>query len=229
MSNAPRPALAVRFGLFADPHYAEKVYGNRHCEDSAAKLEACVETLAAEDLDFAVCMGDAIDSGEDREEELGYLGRMREVFAGCGVERHWVLGNHDLDSFTKAEFLEACGSGRGAHYSFDQKGTHFAVLDGNCHEDGSDFSPGNFEWDQAWLSPAQLEWLKADLAATSKPAVVLCHENLDDRLHEGEPDPHVLRNADQVRVTLQEAGNVRAVIQGHYHPGLLTWIGDIRA
>ena len=69
--------MTARFGLFADAHYAEMVYGDRHCEESPAKLTACIDTFEQSELDFVVCMGDIIDESEDRDVELGYLVRMR--------------------------------------------------------------------------------------------------------------------------------------------------------
>jgi len=213
----------VRFGAFADSHYAEMVYGDRHCEDSAGKLSACLEAYGGGDLDFLICLGDLIDKADDRDTELGYLTHMRSVLGGFSGDKHWVVGNHDVATLTKSEFLEHCGSGRPAHYSFDVKGVHVVVLDGNCHEDGSDFSAGNFSWDEAWLAPAQLDWLRRDLAAAHDlPTIVFCHENLDHQLWNEALDPHVLRNAEQVREALEAAGNVRAVIQAHYHPGRFT-------
>jgi hypothetical protein len=56
---------------------------------------------------------------------------------------------------------------------------------------------------------------------------VFCHENVDDRLWRGERDPHILCNAAQLRDVLAGAGNVRALIQAHYHPGILTSLNGI--
>ena len=213
----------MRFGAFADPHYAERVYGDRHCEDSASKLEVCVEAFRGSGLDFAVCMGDLIDSAEERETEAGYARTMTSIFGRFAGPRHWVIGNHDVAAFAKEEFLTLCGAAYPSYYSFDVNGVHFAILDGNCHEDGSDFRSGAFSWDDAWVSERQLEWLSCDLgAASGRPAIVLCHENLDHRLWEGALDPHVVGNAERVRGVLEGAGNVKAVIQAHYHPGLVT-------
>jgi len=218
----------VRFGVFADPHYAEKVYGNRHCEDSVEKLRACVRAFGEAELDFAVCLGDLIDSAEEREVEAGYARTMAAEFSGFEGQRHYALGNHDVQALTKDEFLKLCGAQYPPYYSFDCKGVHFVILDGNCHEDGSDFAAGDFSWDEAWISPRQVDWLACDLkAAGGRPAVVLCHENLDHREYEGGLDPHVVRNAAQVRQVLEAAGNVTAVITAHYHPGLATEQGGI--
>lgn len=214
-------ASVVRFGAFADAHFSGRVYGDRHCRDSADKLRACVDIFAGAELDFAVCMGDLIDSSEDIEEEKGFVRRMRDIFARFEGTRHWVLGNHDVSALSKEEFLELCGAERPACYSFDVKGVHFVVLDGNCHADGSNFCAGDFSWDDAWVSEAQIEWLIGDLeAAGGRRTIVLCHENIDHRLWQEALDPHVVRNADRVRQVLEEAGNVMAVIQAHYHPGM---------
>ena len=125
-------ASVVRFGAFADAHFAAKVYGDRHCADSADKLQACVDIFGRAGLDFAICMGDLIDSSEDLEEEKGYVRKMRDIFGRFEGTRHWVLGNHDLSGLSKEAFLELCGAERPAYYSFDVKGAHFVVLDGNC-------------------------------------------------------------------------------------------------
>ncbi len=220
VGTQPPPGL-VRFGLFADAHYADKVHGSRHYRDSAGKLRLCVNTFAQEGLDFAVCMGDLIDSAEDRVAEIGYVRTMVDCFERFSGPRHWVLGNHDLSAFTKEEFLNYCGANRPAHYSFDVNFVHFVVLDANHHADGRDFSAGDFAWNNAWIGDAQIEWLTGDLKACGdRPAVVLCHENLDHRLSQGSLDPHVVCDADRVRQVLEAAGNVRAVIQAHYHAGL---------
>lgn len=217
------------FGMFTDTHYSERVYGDRYCHDSLEKLHACVETFNEKQMPIAFCLGDLVDGAGDEKSELGYLSAMAEAYAQFQGGRYFVLGNHDVGSLTKREFLENCrAQPASCYYSFDQDGLHFAVLDGNCHEDGSDFARGDFEWENAWVSEAQLEWLAADLAAAERrPAVLLCHENLDHRLWNDELDPHIVRNATAVRSVFEQAGNVVAVIQGHYHPGMHTVLNGI--
>ena len=229
MSTKKRTRAAISFGLFADAHYAEKVYGNRHCEDSLDKLRDCVRTFNARELKLAINLGDLIDTGDDREKEIGYLQAICQIFSEFAGERHHVIGNHDVETLTKDEFLACCGGeSKEPFYSYDWAGVHFVILDGNCHQDGSDFRAGDFSWDQAWISQQQLTWLQDDLkAAGDGPALVICHENLDERQWQGEPDPHVVRNASRVRAVLERAGNVRGVIQGHYHEGMHTIVNNI--
>ena len=229
MTPAKRTGPALSFGVFADAHYAEKVYGDRHCTDSLDKLRDCVATFNARELDLVINLGDLIDTGEERGEAIEYLGAMCQVFSGFRGERHHVIGNHDVEALTKAEFLARCGGETEApFYSFDRSGVHLVILDGNCHPDGSDFRAGDFSWERAWISDRQLTWLQEDLsAAGDAPALVICHENLDTRQRQGGADPHVVRDASEVRTVVEGAGNVRAVVQGHYHPGMRETVNGI--
>ncbi|NKB68193.1 MAG: hypothetical protein GKR89_14120 [Candidatus Latescibacteria bacterium] len=221
--SANSPLLC--FGLFADAHYAQLVYGDRHCSDSLEKLGVAIQVFQRDEVDFVVCLGDLIDKAEDKATELGYLAAMQQVLARYPGDCHYLLGNHDVATLTKAEYLARCG-GR-AYYVFIRGGIRFVVLDGNCHADGSDFNAGDFAWDQAWIGAAQLDWLAGQLRRGEEPVIILCHENLDDRSEAGVPDPHVLRNAAQVRDVLEQSGRVRAVFQGHYHPGLQRLVNGI--
>lgn len=212
----------ITLGLFADPHYAKLQYGDRHCEDSLEKLRVCIDTFNDRNLDLAVNLGDFIDKADDKDVEFGYLAAVWKVYeAFCG-RRHYVVGNHDVATFTKQEYLRHCGTDHPLpYYSFDRDGVHCVLLDSNCHEDGTDFSAGNFAWDNAWIPEAQMAWLRDDLkAAGDRPVLVFCHGNLDHRLWNGTLDPHVVRNAAEVRTVLERAGTVKAVVQGHYHPGM---------
>lgn len=233
--NAQKPTLntdslpILSVGLFADLHYAQKVYGNRHCQDSLLKLQACVDRFNARDLSLAINLGDSLDGGEDPEAELGYLAAVSEAYARFRGERHLVLGNHDLETLTKDEFLGHCGVENAAPYgSFNRDGIHFVLLDSNYHQDDQNFSPGNLQWDKAWISAAQLQWLEKDLGALrGGPVVVCCHGNLDHQAGQAEPDPHVVRNAAQLQSILERAGNVWVVIGGHYHPGRYAMVNGI--
>ncbi|MBI3986108.1 MAG: metallophosphoesterase [Lentisphaerae bacterium] len=216
----PATGPAFSFGLFADSHYAEKVYGNRHCRDSLDKLRDCIADFNARNLPMAVNLGDSIDAVADKAMELRFLAAVREVTATFHGERVTVLGNHDLVTLTKEEFLRLYGAREPAYHSFDRQGFHFVVLDGNCRQDGSDFTPGNFHWDDAWISEAQMAWLARDMEIhRNMPVIVFTHENLDDRLWNDLPDPHLVRNAPAVRRIFERHGNVRAVFQGHHHDG----------
>ena len=216
-------------GLFSDAHYAQLVYADRHCDESLDKLSQCVAEFVARRPDFVVNLGDFIDKADRESVELRNLDAIRRVFEGFSGEKHHVLGNHDVGTLNKETYLEGAGGAvREPFYAFDRGLLRCLILDSNCHEDGSDFAQGEFDWDNAWVSPQQVGWLREELSdAGERPVVVFCHGNLDGRRIDGKLDPHVVRNSDEIRKILETHGNVVAVVQGHYHPGFERVIGGI--
>lgn len=224
------PDRLARIGVFADAHYAPKVYGDRHCPDALTKLQAAVETFNAEGLDLAICLGDIVDAADSPAGEIANLRAMGAAYSTFRGRRHLVLGNHDVGAITKADFLENCliRAAR-AYYSFDHASIHVAVLDSNCHADGSDFAAGDFAWDHCWVSQEQLDWLESDLAAANeRPTLLCCHARLDPGTRpDSGRDPHVLENATAVRAVIEAAGNVQVVLTGHDHAGMHSRVNGV--
>jgi hypothetical protein len=128
-----------------------------------------------------------------------------------------VLGNHDADSLSKAQFLanvENTGMAPDkSYYSFDFNCVHFVVLDANYITDGTDYDHGDFDWTDANVPPVELQWLRQDLAASGGAVIVLIHQLLDGT------GPYYVKNAAEVRQILEQSGRVLAVFQGHHHDG----------
>lgn len=211
----------VRVGLITDLHYADKdPRGTRHYRDTLAKLAEAGEFFAKNDIDFIIELGDLIDAADSVEVEMDYLRRINREFAALGPERHYVLGNHCVDTLTKSEFLGEVGQAESS-YSFDRGGVHFIVLDACFRSDGVAYERKNFEWTDPNLPPAELEWLRGDLADTSGPVVVFAHQRLDVA------DKHVVKNAAAVRALIERHGRVAGVFQGHSHQNAHLGIGGI--
>lgn len=226
---AERPA--VRFGLFTDPHFGPVPTGTRVCPDSEAKIAACVDELGRRGAAFAVCLGDLIDgAGPTADDDLAAAVRAARAYARFPGPRYLALGNHDIITLRKDQFMAACGAENAAPVcAFDCGGIHFVILDGNGRADGRDCGPDEpFHWSEVYLSASQLDWLDADLArARGRPVIVFCHENLDGRLWQGALDPHVARNAHAARARLEAHGSVLAVFQGHCHAGMASVVNGI--
>lgn len=213
------------FGLVTDVHYADVApKGSRYYRDSPEKLRRAVETFNRRKLAFAAELGDLVDAGPGKADDLKYLQAIRKVFEAFRGERHYVLGNHCVARLTKQEFLANCGAAvRRSYYSFDHGRYHFVVLDGDFKQDGSAYAPGNFSWTDTWIHQPQRQWLADDLnKAAGKRAIVFVHQNLD-----AENDVHGVKNAPQVRSILEKSGHVLAVFQGHKHTGGYKRIGGI--
>ena len=212
----------ITIGMFADAHYADRAMRiNRYYRESAAKVEQAVAEFNSARPDFIVQLGDFVDKGESVEIELNYLERIEHEYERFDGGRHYVLGNHDVATFSKEQFISNCGA-RKNYYSFDKGDFHNIILDACYNKDESDYRAGNFDWTQSYIPAREQEWLEADLQATEKKTIVFLHQRLDD-----EQDPHGVKNAPEVRKIIEESGRVLAVFQGHDHRGAYNSIDRI--
>ncbi len=216
----------ISFGVVTDLHYAEKdMRNNRYYRDSLEKLNECIGRFNELKPEFIIELGDFIDADE-KEIEIGYLKKINGAFQKFDGDCYYVLGNHDVATLSKDEFLSVSGA-KGNYYSFDYGSFHFIVLDANYSEDGSDYNAGNFTWTETYIHPPQREWLRNDLKkAGEKTVFVFVHQTLDDN-PEDEKNLHRVNNALEIRGILEEAGNVRAVLQGHKHSGGFSMVNGI--
>jgi len=212
----------VTIALFTDSHYADRTpRGSRHYRDSIPKLAQCIEAMGEAKPDVAVVLGDFTDQRGGVPAKLADLQHIEALYRKLQVPRHHVIGNHDVDCISKAQFV--AGTAMPApHYAFDAGPLRGIVLDANYNKDLSPYNAGNFTWTETYVPPAEQRWLKAQLAAAKGKAVVFIHQCLDD-----EKGSHGVKNAPDVRKVLEASGKVLAVFQGHNHRGAFRRIGGI--
>ena len=129
----------LRIGMMTDMHYADKdPAGTRYYRETLSKLAEASEKLGAAKLDFLVELGDFIDAADSVATEQGYLKTIAKPFAETCDDRHYVLGNHCVDTLTKEEFLGGVEQEK-SYYSFDRGGVHFVVLDACFKSDGTPY------------------------------------------------------------------------------------------
>lgn len=214
-----RPTL--RIGLITDLHYADKPpSGSRHYRETLGKLSEATKKFATSEITTLVELGDFIDAAASVDVEQKYLKRINRDFSAICDDRHYVLGNHCVDTLKKEEFLGTVERER-SYYSFDRGGMHFIVLDSCFRSDGQPYQRKNFTWTDANVPAAELEWLQSDLSANEKPVVVFAHQRLDVG------NNHGVRNNGAVRKILEASGNVKLVLQGHSHQNDLKQIAGI--
>lgn len=210
----------LRFGMVTDAHYADAdpLY-NRYFRESVDKMTECVDFMNGQKLDFLIELGDFKDQDTppDSQKTLAYLQKIESCFRKFEGPTYHVLGNHDVDSLSKEQFLEnVTNTGIepvSTYYSFDRKGFHFLVLDANFLADGTPYNRGNFGWNETCVPEEELDWLRKDLAGTQLPSIVFAHQQLGGL---GVTD---IGNAEAVRDILQESGKVLAGFDGHNHAG----------
>ena len=233
LSCAPKSTLSnkhdtVRFGIVTDCHYADAdTLGTRFYRESLDKLTECAALMNNERVDFLIELGDFKDQNGPPVEQktLSYLQVVEKVLQLYDGPTYHVLGNHDMDSIAKIQFLSRVentniDSSR-SYYSFDLNALRCIVLDANYKVDGTDYDHGNFDWTDANIPSEELNWLKQDLASAPCPVIVFIHQLLD-----GTGSVYV-NNAANVRQILQASGKVLAVFQGHHHSGSYNNIAGI--
>lgn len=215
MSNLPdfpnrvnRKFAKIRFGICADLH-------QDIMHDAAQRLEAFIDDMQHQKPDFIIQLGDFCRPYEHNQPILNVFNR----FSG---PRYHVIGNHDMDGGFTREQVVAYWKAKGTYYSFDIKGYHFVVLDGNEENP----SPGRPSGYARWIGPSQLKWLQEDLDKTNLPTIVFCHQGLDN-------DYGGLENGTQSRLVLERANEragfrkVQLVFSGHHHQDYRNYINGI--
>ncbi len=213
---------SVRFGLLTDSHYADRdPGGTRYYRQSLEKMRECIEELNRQKVDFVIHLGDFKDQDERAREEdtLCYLQQIEEVYAKFKGSRFHCIGNHDVDSISKSQFLENIENTRitkeKSYYSFDLNGFHFVVLDPNFHADGRHHDRGDFDWQDAHFPEEEWRWFEQDLNDTKLPTVVFCHYTLYNfTRHNGR---FYVDNYLRAQQLMEKSGKVTAVFQGHVH------------
>lgn len=233
MQNSAAPGHC-RFGLCTDSHYAEKeALEDKHYAEALLKMEEFVRTANGLQLDFVIHLGDFKDEDlvPDPKCTLDYLRKMEEEYARFRGRRFHCLGNHDLDSITKSQFLghvENAGQEKAlGYYSFELNSIRFLVLDANFDAEGKDhfFREGG-DWQDPVLPAEQVNWLQAELASSELPCVIFCHHPLFAYVKNGHS--YHVSNCPEVRSVLEASGKVLAVFNGHMHEEMFHEINGIQ-
>jgi hypothetical protein len=122
---------ALRVGLITDLHHADKPSaGTRHYRETLGKLAEAATQFEKDKVLFVVELGDLIDAADSVETEQRYLKTINQEFSAISKDRHYVLGNHCVDTLTKSEFLGGVEQ-KQSYYSFDRGDFH-------CPRNGSE-------------------------------------------------------------------------------------------
>ena len=128
-----------------------------------------------------------------------------EIYAYC------LMGNHDAFVLTPQRFYSVLGTESPKSTCID--GRNLVFLDACYFSSGEHYAPGDSDWTDTFYPFA--DKLKAELEALSFPTYVFIHQNIDPEI----PCNHRLFNADEILHIIEQRGIVKAVFQGHYHPG----------
>ncbi|MEZ4898154.1 MAG: metallophosphoesterase [Saprospiraceae bacterium] len=223
----------LRFGLVTDSHYADRPEaGIRYYRESLAKMQECIDVFNRSQLDFVIHLGDFKDQNvqPQADETLHYLESLEAIYGSFVGPRYHCVGNHDVDSITKKQFLHGVtntGIDPGSsYYQFSHHGFSCLVLDANYYADGSDhYYAEGADWQDIRIPESEVLWLKETLETHREPTFIFCHHPLFEYTH-GNTVYHV-QNHEAIRRILEDHQQVVAVFQGHTHESRQTEIQGI--
>jgi 3',5'-cyclic AMP phosphodiesterase CpdA len=171
--------------------------------------------------DLVVNLGDDIED-ESREADLARYGECIDILRGASAPVVHVAGNHDVVHLNRDDLARLWGQPGALYRSLDVHGWHVVVLHTIERKDV-----------EVRIPEAQREWLRADLAATHRPVLVLMHhpasdQSLDDsRWFASAPHLALVKERAALRAIFEESARVRLVINGHVHRNHLDVIRGI--
>ncbi len=203
----------MKLGIFTDSHYSsqEVTCGNRYNSRSLEKIKAAYAFFESQKCDLVVCLGDLIDKEASHEKEVANLKKVAEVIKESSIQTICLMGNHDAFAFTQAEFYEHLGDC--TPKSISREGKELLFLDACYFKNGNHYLPGDTDWTDTFYP--HIEALKKQLDEAIGEVYIFIHQNIDPDIRED----HRLYNSSEINGILQKCGKVKAVYQGHYHPG----------
>ena len=196
----------MKLGLFADAHYSS-VSGPQVLQ----RIENAFAAFAEEKCDLVVFLGDLLHDDVSHEAETANLKAISGILGRFSGKVSVIIGNHDTNLFTKAEFYRILGE-QYRPKTMEINGTLFLFIDGCYFQNGEEYRPGHTGGVDTWYPHAQQ--LQQQLESrVGERAYVFTHQVLD--LSSGSVQR--ILNAAEIRRILEESGKVCSVFQGHSH------------
>jgi 3',5'-cyclic AMP phosphodiesterase CpdA len=230
----------LRFGVIADPQYADKdpdFNYHRDFRGALQKFHDAIDHFNAEPLDFVIVLGDYVD---DHKKDFPLIFRELE---NSRHEIIHVLGNHDykaiddgqnLDEDDQKSALVDLFGLENNYYSRVKNNFRLIILDtsggfaslGDRHEieDKSRENLGDFNYelsaDHVWngyVDKEQQAWLASELTKAeedNEKAIIFSHDPIFPLMRDG------LKNSEEVLEIIHNYRDVVALnLSGHFHQG----------
>lgn len=221
----------IKFGVIADIQYSDDdAKGTRFYRNSLNKLEASINDINTELVDFSVILGDLVDRDTPRNLD-SVLIRLQKLDSTIYV----TTGNHDYDNILDNQALFKQLDMPSEYYTFTKGNWVFVMLNTNELASYSKTNDPNIitEYENlkeklerenrpnlasynGGISQAQMKWLKEKLIYADekgKKVFIFSHHPLA-----GISGLTALNDL-EILETLSEHPCVECVISGHHHPG----------
>jgi Icc protein len=170
---------------------------------------------------LVVNLGDDIED-ESRDADLVRYGECQNILRTARAPLVNVAGNHDLIHMNREDLNRFWQRSGPLYYALDVAGWHVVVLHTIEKQEV-----------EIRLPDTQMEWLRADLAASRAPTVILMHHSAseqeveDSRWWPGRAHLALVKERADLRRLFEDSGRVRAVFNGHLHWNHLDVIAGI--
>ena len=211
----------MKIGLFSDAHYSSAAStGIRLNNQSLRKIREAYACFAKQGCELVICLGDLIDTEQSPAKEAENLAKVGTVIRESGIPTVCVMGNHDAFAMEPAQFYEILGIP--AVEELCLSGKRLLFLDACYFRDGRRYTPGDVDWTDTFYPCA--ERLAECLRHGEEETYLFVHQNLDPAVERH----HRIANADAIMALIRETRVVKAVYQGHYHPGCCSEYDGVR-
>ncbi len=161
---------------------------------------------------FIIINGDIIEgTNVSSKQGIKELSFVKDIFERTTLKKYYVVGNHDLRSVTKKQFMQSLGINY-LSKAFEIGNYKIIILDSNFSKNDKDIKPGEF-YTRGHISEKQIKFLEEELKNTDKRTLVFLHHtplwNVDIKSNSGLPD-----NAKRLQEIFSQ-NKVLAVFAGH--------------
>lgn len=123
---------------------------------------------------FIIANGDIIDGTRvNYAQGMAELSLTKDIFNRTTLKKYWVVGNHDLRSVTKKQFMQSLDIDY-VSKAFEVGNYKIIILDSNFLEDDKDAVPGK-GYTRGHMADKQIKFLKKELKNTKKRTIVFLH------------------------------------------------------
>ncbi|HEY4103425.1 MAG TPA: metallophosphoesterase [Polyangiaceae bacterium] len=216
----------MRFALISDEHFGPTAYFAGKLRKLTARSGELSRAFVARmndevHPDLVINLGDVIED-ESRPKDREHYAQFTEILSGLSCPVLHVAGNHDQVNLSDDDLRKLWQHEGELFYSRDVCGVHFSVLRTIEISDHAIHLPAE-----------QIAWLRADLAASELPSVVLMHHPASEMRLDGnrwfQDRPYVCRVAERrdFQRVVSAAPNVVAVFNGHVHWNHFDLVGGV--
>lgn len=219
----------LRIGFITDLHVrsnSDGAEGRILKPDYVSKINYFIEKMNNTFVpNFIIANGDIIEgtkvsSGQGMIE----LSLVKKLFDRTTLKKYWVVGNHDLRSVNKKQFMQSLDIDY-VSKAFEVGNYKIIILDSNFKPDDSDIVPGKY-YTRGHISEKQIKFLEKELKNTDKRTLVFLHHpplwNIDGKSNNGFPD-----NAKRLQEIFSQ-NKTFAVFAGHIEDLFLQEIDGVK-